>query len=398
MGCGVSAPASVADGTIAESSLTPVSSKRFGPLTGLTADGSVRAGAVDAAFVAVKVPNAPDITECINPGTLAEFATSRAADAALQPQLINKVRKCEVPGCGKPCGFTMKTCNNCGAPLPEQTVHTDNIFMAFVYGVEKGERFPYNISIRKQTETLLVFDDPLALAALHFCAIPTTLWCADWRLLLRAPAAGLALIRTLEDAAWSVVEEQFLANDAWAKKHIAPAMLPSTAAGRAALREKIVCGCNFPPSQFQLHVQYWLLPWVPQQYRAFLDGNALVPRRWFPLQYIKDVLALDDPMDVALETPLDDVFAKYDSRVSYQAAFDHEVSRCEAAHCEMGNWQPQDFAAVVPVGTDEIVPPVEGQGSGKMLIEADKKVIQSNGPTKTYYKFPRAERVPEFGV
>ena len=39
-----------------------------------------------------------------------------------------------------------------------------------------------------------MFDDPLALSPCHFCAIPTTCWCADWRLLLRAPKVGLALL------------------------------------------------------------------------------------------------------------------------------------------------------------------------------------------------------------
>ena len=48
--------------------------------------------------------------------------------------------------------------------------------------------------MRLQTKELLVFDDPLALSPCHFCAIPTTCWCADWRLLLRAPKEGLALL------------------------------------------------------------------------------------------------------------------------------------------------------------------------------------------------------------
>ncbi len=65
-----------------------------------------------------------------------------------------------------------------------------------------------------------------------------------------------------------------------------------------SLRSCVVCGCNFPPSQFQLHIQYFLMPWLPCQYRPFLDGNQLVQGRWFPLEYIKRVLSLDDPMPV----------------------------------------------------------------------------------------------------
>ena len=79
----------------------------------------------------------------------------------------------------------------------------------------QGARFPYDIAVRLQTKELLVFDDPLALSPCHFCAIPTTCWCADWRLLLRAPKEGLALLTQLEEAAWRCMEEQFLSSAAW---------------------------------------------------------------------------------------------------------------------------------------------------------------------------------------
>ena len=84
----------------------------------------------------------------------------------------------------------------------------------------QGDRFPYDIAVRLQTRELLVFDDPLALSACHFCAIPTTCWAADWRLLLRAPAEGLALVTQLEEAAWSCMEEQFLSSEAWCATHL----------------------------------------------------------------------------------------------------------------------------------------------------------------------------------
>lgn len=36
--------------------------------------------------------------------------------AGPRPQLRNKVRRCP---CGKPNGYTLKTCNACGSALPE---------------------------------------------------------------------------------------------------------------------------------------------------------------------------------------------------------------------------------------------------------------------------------------
>ena len=166
---------------------------------------------------------------------------------------------------------------------------------------------------------------------------------------------------------------------------------------KAFIRSCVVTGCNFPPSQFQLHIQYFLMPWVPFQYRLFLDGGALGPKRWFPLKYVKEVLALNEPIDVKHDTPLAEIFAKYDAKVSYDAAFEHELARVGASHRTMANWRPADFA--VAVRDDEIVevaPPVAGQ-TAKQLVEGDKAVLHSKGPVLTYYKHARTARVPEFG-
>ena len=59
-----------------------------------------------------------------------------------------------------------------------------------------------------------------------------------------------------------------------------------------------------------------MMPWQPAYYRQFLDKGSLVYKRWFPLAYIKEVLALNDPMDVKLDTPLEDVLKKYDDQVA----------------------------------------------------------------------------------
>ena len=62
------------------------------------------------------------------------------------------------------------------------------------------------------------------------------------------------------------------------------------------MRSHVIAGCNFPPSQFQLHIQYILPPHLPFQYRMYLDGQHYTHKRFFPLEYIKAVLALDEPV------------------------------------------------------------------------------------------------------
>mmetsp|Transcript_72722 Transcript_72722/g.144483 ORF Transcript_72722/g.144483 Transcript_72722/m.144483 type:complete len:382 (-) Transcript_72722:754-1899(-) len=375
----------------------PLTPSEAAALLGITSSGAVRIGANKDAFKDARRPNSAEETTPAVLGTLGDFSASKAADEKLLMQLRNSVKKCSE--CGKACGFTLKTCNGCAAVLPEQIVHTENVFMAFVYGVEKNARFPFSISLRMQTPDLIVFDDPLCLCACHFCAIPTTCWAQDWRILLRNPAEGLKLVTQMEEAAWNCVEEQFLSSEVWCAKHIQPGRTPTTAEERRAMRHYIVAGCNFPPSQFQLHLQYFLMPWLPHQYRIFLDGNALTPRRWFPLKYIKAVLSLDEAMDVQLDTSLDEIFARFDSRVSYDAHFSEEVERVGIAHQTLANWKPEDFSAACSGSV--LVEGGEGlEGTGvtvNALIEADKELLHSSGPIKTYYKYARTERVPEFG-
>lgn len=52
------------------------------------------------------------------------------------------------------------------------------------------------------------------------------------------------------------------------------------------------------------------MPWIPSQYKMMMDGHHLPAGRWFPLEYIKRVLALNDPMAVTMDTPLSAIFDK----------------------------------------------------------------------------------------
>jgi len=365
-----------------------MSEGEFDVRLGLTAAGHTLASATAAAFADVRIPAPAEESPFLFEGTLAEYR-ERAEDDKMTRQLQNDVRKCSA--CGKSCGYTTTECNACGAALPEEVVHTDNVFMGFIYGVRRCS-FPLSISIRHQTPEILVFDDPLALAACHFCAIPTNLYCPDWRMLLRAPAAGLRLIEQLEDAAWQCVEAQFLSSERWREKHVRTPDMPP-----AELRKHVVAGCNFPPSQFQLHIQYFLMPWLPSNYKRFVDGQELIAGRWFPLAYIKDVLRLDKAVQVTASTPIEQLIAQFEALgVDYAAYCREESARVARSHSETANWRAADFGAAV--GSECVE---EGDGAGKSvkeLLEADKKILHSSGPTATAYKFAKQARVPEFGT
>ena len=213
-------------------------------LVGLDADGQVLLGAKAAAFSGCGVDSTAVASEPLH-GTMEEFAAENKGDAALLWQLRNTIKKCAK--CSKACGFSMKACNSCGAALPSEVTHSHNIFMGFVYGVSSAP-FPLKISIRSQTQDLVVFDDLLALSPCHLNVIPTHSYIPDWRFLLRKPAEGLRLLATLEDAAWECAASQFLRSEAWGTKMLrgGPAR---TRRQLADLRAHVVAGCNFPPSQ-----------------------------------------------------------------------------------------------------------------------------------------------------
>lgn len=174
---------------------------------GLRSTGAVLAGAKEEAFKGSRVDLSAELSPPLFSGTLEEFVKEREDDSKLARQLKNTIKKCMV--CTKVCAFSLTKCNECGNELPAEVTFSYNIFMGFIYGVQKGP-FPLTISIRLQTENLLAFDDMLSLTPCHLNIIPTSHYIPDWRFLLRDPSKGLELISEMEDAAWNCVAEQFI--------------------------------------------------------------------------------------------------------------------------------------------------------------------------------------------
>jgi len=162
----------------------------------------------------------------------------------------------------------------------------------------------------------------------------------------------------------------------------------------------VIAGCNFPPSQFQLHIQYFLPPFLPFQYRMYLEGQHLTHERFFPLEYITAVLALNDPMEVDMNTDMHAIIKRFNDRVDYNAMHAACYERAGVSHQHLANWQPSDFEHVLPKGASDVA----GQPKDA-VVARDKAILQSYGrpyskdgkPTGTFYKFARKERVPSWG-
>lgn len=327
--------------------------------------------------------------------------------------LLNKVKKCAT--CQKPNGFTLAVCNQCGSSLREVNISfTDNVFSSFMFGIAKSS-FPLTISVRYQDAEWLVMDDLLALSPLHFCAIPTTAHIPDWRYLLRRPAQGLKLIRRLRHLCDQVAREQFLSNELWSS-----AMFRG---GAKALRvgKHMACGFNFPPSQYQLHLQYISPVLLPFQYAQFLQNVHYTPGRFFPYEYVEKVLEILVEQSLTLPsallqdtTPMEDITAELReiTGVHYEQEHAGFLFRFEEHARLLSNWNPADFAGtavhtvhpttgkatqlllehggVADESTAAASPVLNLERDVNKLIAEDKIALQNYGKGElSFYAFPK---------
>jgi hypothetical protein len=375
---------------------TPVATLQL-PLEGVGHSGTFP---VEWAYFCKAKPGAhPHIDQLADPhppavkGTVDEFITANGSAPSLLRQMKNKVRKC---ACGKAVAYTLPFCNLCGASLASTPIgYTDNVFTGFIYGIEKCT-FPLFISLRYQSPEFLVFDDLLSLSVCHLNVIPTTCYIPDWRFLLLRPKEGLQMINTMFSLCATVLKEQFISNPQLKAKY-----WPT-----ASAEDILACVCpgfNIPPSQYQLHMQFIVPPFLPYQQLMLLKGNHFTKGRFFPLSYVQEVLALNQPMQVNDDTPLEAVIENYRAKgVDYEKIHLAFYKQTEERHLRLASWNLGDFEAV---GLGDKVYDVKEGGKceaakedGKTVQAADKLALQNYGrpyasgtskPTGTYYKYPK---------
>jgi hypothetical protein len=336
----------------------------------------------------------------------------------MQRQTRNRVKRCAA--CGKACAYTLAACNGCGQDLsttPES--FTSNVFTGFIFGVAKT-RFPLQISLRAQDEQILVFDDLLSLTTCHLNCIPTNVYIPDLRALFANPARGRALLARLHDAAWSVVAEQFWAHDGWREK-----MLRPVGQGEAAnpedmalltldtLRRHVVAGCNFPPSQYQLHLQFMLPPFTPFHWHLYKHGGHFTKGRFFPVEYLVAALTAmgESPMPEAADMAIEELTARVEREygVSYEKMWRTSFEAYGASHARLEQWSPEDFDAAIVDGRVVVERPSGGAVKGapvgvSEMLAADKLALQNYGrpynqagqPTGTYYRYAKQAPLPEW--
>jgi len=316
-------------------------------------------------------PAIPMLEDSASPSIRGTIDDVAKAYPELAQVLYNDVKVC--PNCGKACAFTLSTCNSCGTGLEGVKVgKSENVFSAFLLGVEKAAKgFPYKISLRRLTEDVLVIDDLLALSSCHFNCIPRKHRIPDWRFLLRAPQKALELLDLMEDQCWAAMQP-FLQSAAYRK------LVFRGEPSDEEIRRRVIVSFNFPPSQFQLHIQWIVPPFIPFQHFMAESRNHLHQGRSFPMSYVRAVLGLNEPYAVEHTTPISEIIEHYDRRgVNYQKNWEQFFHKSLQASMELQNWMSEDFRYVVADGKVHELRLARGQVElGAEVPELNTKTIQ----------------------
>jgi hypothetical protein len=269
---------------------------------------------------------------------------------------------------------------------------------------------PLVLSIRYQCERILIFDDTNSCTPCHFNAIPTNCYIPDWRILLKRPQEGLELLDALMASLVVVFKEQFWSRQAWRAKMLHPS---THSCSFEEVAHYANAGMNYPPSQFQLHLQYQMPPYIPFYYQMHRQGNFFSFGRWYPFQYIRAVLAAavatgDRRFEaVGDETQIVDIVAHFEELgVSYERMFKECMQRVDQAQICLANWQAADFR--MRVGKAGVLvdcnSAVAKDGDTQAVVSADRSAVCNWGKrggsagnqahTGVYYSHAKAERIP----
>jgi len=359
-----------------------------------------------AGFKGTSYPTVPmhtDTALATVAGTIDDVAK---AHPEMIPVLYNDVKACK--GCGKPCAYTMTMCNSCGMSLADVPItKSENVFCAFLMGVAKANKgFPLKISLRRLTEDVLIIDDLLALTPCHFNAIPKKHYIPDWRFLLTSPKQALELLDTMEAELW-VATKQFLNSEGY-RGILKPGHSDED------IRKHVICSFNFPPSQFQLHIQWIVAPLTPFQHFMAEERNHFHEDRAFPMSYVRKILALSEPYNVKRDTPIEEIVKHFDQKgVVYKDEWNKFYQQSLKSTMELQNWSTDDFQYVVQDGKVHDFEVSNGQVQlkdffadldPKVIQDKDKVALQNYGrpyvdgkPTGTYIKAPLMAKLGEPG-
>lgn len=211
------------------------------------------------------------------------------------------------------------------------------------------------------------------------------------------------MLNHLYESSWEVVKSQFLANPEWKKKWIRNFEKFSD----DDLKSHVIAGFNYPPSQYQLHIQFHLPPLLPFQYHLYLKGVHYTKGRFFPLEYARKILELGESLQVTDETPIEEIMDHFEKKgVSYDRIYSACFARYGDSHRLLANYSASDFGGLIFDQHDSFVPFKDDKNSLfelntesddiKKIQSKDKEALQNYGrpyqegkPSGSYYKLAK---------
>ena len=87
-------------------------------------------------------------------------------------------------------------------------------------------------------------------------------------------------------------------------------------------RANVAAGFNFPPSQYQLHLQYMLPVFTPFHFKLYTQGHHFTYNRFLPYEFVESALKYCVENKTSLpkgdEMSIEDIFSFFESKgVSY---------------------------------------------------------------------------------
>jgi len=282
--------------------------------------------------------------------------------------------------------------------------------MGFIYGVGRG-KFPYSISVRKESPEYLAFDDTLSMSPCHLCIIPASVYIPDWRYLFKDPRAALKIVDELADFGAQAAMEHYWSNDSFREHYFGDAPVPTTTQEMLA---NVAAGFNFPPSMYQLHLQFIHYPLFPFHACKASQGVHFTRRRFFSFEYVRAALACGEAarMDIHEHTDIEGVIARIAALgIDYDAFHERFLQRGSALAARYDCWREKDFDFTVSEGQvvdNQTRQPVLDQDA-KALQSADTKFLSNYGrpynngdfnqPTLSLYRYAKASHeVKDFAL
>eukprot|EP00392_Amoebophrya_sp_AT5.2_P005091 g5100.t1 len=232
----------------------------------------------------VKARNASS-TVPLHPFSIAAYGSEYPA---ARKMLLNKVKVCVNPTCGKVCAFTMRNCNACGTSLEQVPIsHTENLLAGFALGLSECAKFPLKVTLRRENEKFMVFDDLLALSPCHLLVLPTFAHIPDFRYLFVRPRQGLALLLKMVAEAKEAVRDSFWENEKFREFYWTGAISSFEELFEGG---HVVLGMNYPPSQYWLHLQVCAMPFMPFHLDLLHRADHMHWGRLFGVEFLRAAL------------------------------------------------------------------------------------------------------------